>query len=131
MEDNTPTKHAGGRPTKYKVEFCEQAMRLCLLGAKDSELAAFFEVSEATLYTWKNQHPEFLEALSDGKENADAAVAKSLYQQALSGNTTAQIFWLKNRRKRDWRDKQEIDHTSGGEKMEPTRIVFERTAKED
>lgn len=124
-------KHAGGRPTKYRKEMCEQATRLCLLGAKDSELAAFFEVSEATLYNWRNEHPEFLEALSDGKENADAAVAKSLYQQALSGNTTAQIFWLKNRRKRDWRDKQEIDHTSGGEKIEPTRIVFTDGAAKD
>ena len=128
---DAPQKHAGGRPTKYRPEFCEQAMRLCLLGAKDSELAAFFEVTESTLNKWKLEHAEFSESLSDGKENADANVASSLYKQALSGNTTAAIFWLKNRRKRDWRDKQEIDHTSGGEKMEPTRIVFESTVKDD
>ena len=36
----------------------------------------------------------------------------------------AQIFWLKNRRPDLWRDKQEIDHKSGGEKV-PYVTLFE------
>ncbi|HLS07388.1 MAG TPA: hypothetical protein VK079_05485, partial [Bacillota bacterium] len=28
-------------------------------------------------------------------------------------DTTAQIFWLKNRKPAEWRDKQEIEHTGG------------------
>ena len=51
------------------------------------------------------------------------------YEEMLrSGTPTGAIFALKNF---GWRDKQEIDHTSGGEKLEPTRIVFERSGGED
>jgi DNA-binding XRE family transcriptional regulator len=35
-------------------------------------------------------------------------------------DTTAQIFWLKNRQPKRWRDKQEVDHTSSGEKVQIT-----------
>ena len=38
-----------GRPTKYKEEYAEQAYKLCLLGAKDKEMADFFQVSLSTL----------------------------------------------------------------------------------
>jgi len=112
------------RPTKYEEKFCGQVEDLCLLGATDEEVAHFFNISTSTFYNWKKEYPEFLEAIKDGKENADAKVAKSLYQTALSGNTTAQIFWLKNRRTRDWRDKQDIDVKSDGDKITGLSINF-------
>ena len=34
----------------------------------------------------------------------DYKVENALLQSALAGNTTAQIFWLKNRRPDKWRD---------------------------
>lgn len=36
----------------------------------------------------------------------------------------AQIFWLKNRQPQYWKDKQEVDHTTAGEKL-PTITIFE------
>lgn len=38
----------------------------------------------------------------------------------------AALNWLKNRQPKKWRDKQEIDHTTGGEKISPTAIVFSK-----
>jgi len=123
-------KHVGGRPTKFRDEFCEQGEWLSKLGATDSEMAAFFDVTESTLNKWKLDYPEFSESLKAGKVMADCRVAQSLYEQAISGNTTAQIFWLKNRRKLSWRDKQEIDHTTGGDKITQPAIIFKDPAKE-
>ena len=34
-------------------------------------------------------------------------VENALFKNAIEGNTTAQIFWLKNRRPDKWRDKRE------------------------
>ena len=113
-----------GAPTKYNTEMNEQVTKLCLLGATEEELAKFFNVCQATITNWKREHPEFLASIKEGRAEADAKVAKSLYQTALSGNTTAQIFWLKNRRSKEWRDKQEIDHKTDGEKITGLSINF-------
>ena len=93
-------------------------------------MAEFLIICTATLYNWKNTYPDFLEAINSGKQNADAMVAKSLFHRALGyshkeddirtcdnqvvitettkhypPDTTACIFWLKNRRRDQWRDK--------------------------
>lgn len=127
-----------GRPTEYKLEYNEQVYKLCLLGATDKELADFFEVSEQTLNSWKSKFPEFLESIKKGKEIADATVAQKLYHRAIgyehpelitatfqgqitdtmevikhyAPDPTAAIFWLKNRQRDKWRDKQEVESTN-------------------
>lgn len=131
-----------GRPSSYRDEYAEQALKLCLLGATDAEMADIFGVSEQTLNAWKAAHPEFLESLKAGKAQADANVASRLYQRAMGysheavkimvvageikremytehypPDTAAGIFWLKNRRKQDWRDK--IDHEVAGKDGAP------------
>ncbi len=98
------------RPIKYKPEYVEQAHALCLLGATDVQLSQTFDVSEKTLNTWKKDYPEFFQSIREAKTLSDSKVVQSLYQQALDGNVTAQIFWLKNRQKNSWRDKHEVSH---------------------
>ena len=130
---------AGGRPSKFKAEYAKQAEKLCLLGATDEDLADFFAVGIRTISNWKAQHPEFLQALKTGKEASDDRVERSLYQRAVGysydavhfssfqgsvtetpyrehcpPDTTAQIFWLKNRRPDQWRDKQ-IQEVTGAD----------------
>jgi hypothetical protein len=114
-----------GRPSKYKPEYAELAMNYCLLGATDVEIAQFLGVSLRTVADWKVVHEDFAEALTTGKEKADAKVVGALYRGALAGNTTAQIFWLKNRRKEDWRDK--VDHEVAGKDGAP--IQYERVER--
>lgn len=127
--------NAGGRPTKYRPEYAEQSLKLCRLGATDKELADFFQVNEDTINEWKKVHSEFSESLKQGKMLADAEVADKLYRRATGyehkavkissspdgkehlteyverypPDTTAAIFWLKNRRPSEWRDK--VDHS--------------------
>lgn len=145
-------KHPGGRPTQYRLEMCEQALKLCRLGATDKELADFFEVSEQTINTWKQKHPEFLESLKQGKMLADAEVADKLYQRAIGyshpaekifnnngeelrvpftehypPDTTAALFWLKNRQPEKWRDRQqhELSGPDGGPIVTEDRTPLE------
>jgi len=155
-------KKRTGRPSAFKPEYVKLAERFCLLGATDKDLAAAFGVSEVTINAWKKLHPEFLKSLKAGKEEADAAVANSLYRRALGyshravkiltvaqGNhmgstveevpyieryppdTTAAIFWLKNRRPDLWRDKQDLEHTGkdgGPLEIAVTHIVVDASA---
>lgn len=132
----TKTKASVGRPTLYKDEYVEMARKFCLLGATDIELADFFEVAESTLNLWKIEYPAFSESIKKGKAQADANVADRLYQRAMgfehpevhvsnyqgeitltpiqkiyAPDPTAAIFWLKNRQRAKWRDKQDYEHT--------------------
>lgn len=137
------------RPTKYKAEYAEQARKLCLLGATDQEIADFFEVEVRTIHRWKATYKGFCHSLKAGKEQADDRVERSLYQKAIgyeqddvkifmpggaeapvyapyrakiAPDTTAAIFWLKNRRPELWRDKRDIDHSSSDGSMTPKAL---------
>ena len=125
-----------GRPSKWKPEFVHEARKLCEAGSTDEEIAQQFQIHKATLYEWKKEYPEFSEALKVGKAPADARVELSLYHRAIGyehddvdikcyegqviqtpirkfypPDTTAAIFWLKNRKPAEWRDKQEYEHS--------------------
>ncbi|MEM5294232.1 terminase [Burkholderia sp. JPY481] len=118
-----------GRPSAYKPEFAELARNYCLLGATDVDLAGFFHVTDRTIRQWKKQQPDFLAAMESGKTMADAMVARSLYNKATNNgtmqdaDTTACIFWLKNRQKHAWRDSHAIDH-SGKVAVDPITLLL-------
>lgn len=138
-----------GRPTAYKPEYAVKATEACQRGATDIEVADMLGITDRTLYRWRHDYPEFCQALKSGKEFCDERVERSLYQKAIgysfttmervgtgknaklapivkqvAPDTTAQIFWLKNRRSQQWRDRHEHTGADGG----PLHIVV---AKDD
>ncbi len=117
----------------------ELARCLALGGHTDVEIAKILGVTERTLNRWKNSHPDFCQSLKGGKEPVDKSVENELLHNCRSeqwievesryivvkgkkklvsvkeipkrrlGNVTAQIFWLKNRKPKEWRDAQQHD----------------------
>ena len=83
-------------------------------GLTDEQIAKKIGISRKTLNDWKNNYSDICDTLKKGKEVVDYQVENALLNSALDGNTTAQIFWLKNRRPDKWRDKQkeEADNTA-------------------
>ena len=97
-------------------------------GLTDEQIAHNIGISTSTLYNWEKQHVEILEALKKGKEVVDRQVENALLKRALGftttettetldekktvtkevpPDTTAAIFWLKNRKPDVWRDRKE------------------------
>lgn len=102
-------------------------------GLIDEQIAQNMGIRVTTLYDWKKRFPQFSEALKKGKEIVDRQVENALLKRALGyeyeevkekfeggilkertvtkkevvADTTAQIFWLKNRKPDTWRDKPE------------------------
>jgi hypothetical protein len=120
------------RPTDCNPDVCDLARKFCMLGATDDDLAELLEVEPATIADWIAGFPDFAMALKQGREIADATAAERLFQRAIgfshevekvvqSGgkpltvkytehyppDTTALVFWLKNRQRGRWRDKVE------------------------
>lgn len=79
-------------------------------GLTNEQIASNMSIGITTLWEWRKKSPKIANALKIGKDEADIQVENALYKAALEGNTTAMIFWLKNRRSKEWRDKiqQEI-----------------------
>jgi len=112
---------------------------MCRDGAVDKDLGKAFGVSVETISRWKRNYPEFLAALREGKDKADYKVECALYKRALGyefaevdeltgkdkdgklsvrrrkitkhipGEVVAMIFWLKNRKSKEWRDKHDVE----------------------
>ena len=77
-------------------------------GLTNEQIAHNMGISLTTLKAYRNVYPSISAALKKGKEVVDFEVENALLQKALNGDTTAQIFWLKNRRPDKWRDKPNV-----------------------
>lgn len=129
-------------------------------GLIEEQICHNMGIGVTTLNAWKQRFPEILEALKKGKEDIDNEVENALlnrargfeYKETISEifempdgtkrkhikeikkyalpDTTAQIFWLKNRRPDKWRDKQERIITSV-EDLTPLAEMINATDEDD
>lgn len=79
-------------------------------GLTNEQIANNIGINVKTLYDWKNRNSNISNVLKKGREVVDFEVENALLKNALEGNVTAQIFWLKNRKKLQWREK--VEYTS-------------------
>ena len=103
-------------------------------GLIEKQIAKNMGVSLSTLKIWKTRFDDLAEALRKGKEVVDREVENALYKRAMGywvtetktttlpdgdvkveetrrhivPDTTAQIFWLKNRKPDQWREKNDL-----------------------
>lgn len=130
-----------GRPSKFKPEFIKLASQFSKLGATDLEIADALGVNVATFNRWKLEHADFCASIKDAKTKADQRVERSLFVRAtgyehdevdirvVNGkivktairkfyppDTTAAIFWLKNRQPAGWRETKAVELSGPGGK---------------
>ena len=76
-------------------------------GLTYEQIANNMGIGLTTLKEWRQKEPTIQSTLKKGREVVDYEVENALLKNALDGNVTAQIFWLKNRKKDQWREKIE------------------------
>jgi hypothetical protein len=111
----------------------------------DAQLAGVLGVNECAIHRWKVD-PAFVQALKKGKAQADKSVEDSLYVRAIgytydevtvdekngtktvtkhmAADPTAMIFWLKNRKPKQWRDRREVTGADGAPILEGVQITI-------
>jgi hypothetical protein len=140
-----------GPASGFKSDFCKLARKFCILGATNEQLAELFEVSVSTIGAWLVQFPDFKEAVRQGRAVADAEVAESLFGRATGhdrkiekivatpegpqvmsytrhyeADTAACIFWLRNRRRDQWRERIEHEHRASPDMVALLEAAGER-----
>lgn len=138
-----PSGNPVGRPTKYDPKAHLPVIRkLAERGLTEEEMAGVLGVATSTLSLWKVEHPEFSEAIREGKQNPVRVIEESLYHLA-KGYTYSEMgiertkhpdvraiqFYLKNVAPDKWRDKQEIEHSGGISINPPSRPLTPEEAK--
>lgn len=110
-------------------------------GLTDEQIAKNLGISKDSFYKYKKQYSDFSDSLKKGKEIIDYEVENALLKRALgyeydevtyehgeetkrvtkqvAPDTTAQIFWLKNRKPDKWRDKQVVESNNTIEVKNP------------
>lgn len=108
-------------------------------GLTDEQIAHNMGISRKTLAEWKKKYGDISDTLKKGKDVVDIQVENALLKRALGyvckeqkvskdgeiielekeipPDTTAQIFWLKNRKPDKWRDKVENVNTTDEDKV--------------
>ena len=98
-------------------------------GCTNNEIAKKLGVSRSTLQLWAAQHPDLSDALKKNKEVVDFQVEQALLNKARAGDSTAMIFWLKNRRPKQWKDRPQEDTGATGRKVDDLIEVSTELAK--
>jgi hypothetical protein len=88
------------------------------LGLPHDQIAALIGISDKTL------RKHYAIELALGKAQASASVAKSLYNKAIKGDTTAMIWWTKAQMKWSETVKQEITGENGEALIPSINISF-------
>lgn len=128
MDDQVKT----GRPSKYEPRFCQMAIDHMSDGASMTSFAAEIGVARSTINEWMTVHPEFSEAIKIAKAKCAAWWERLGRSGAMGGevNPTLVIFGLKNMAADDWREKQELAHTSPDGSMSPKNYVVDASTIE-
>lgn len=130
---------AKGKYTEWiESDGLEQMRAWARDGLTDEQIAHNMGICRDTLYEWKKRFPDMADVLKKGKDAIDIEVENALLKRAMGydytetrtettedgmtktvvtkktmpPDTTAQIFWLKNRRPAVWRDKQQVEHST-------------------
>ena len=107
-------KHPGGRPSKYKPEYCDLLIEHMDSGMTYTSFAGhpLVRVTRDCLYKWEKEYPEFLYAKEVGRGGneyffMEAGIAGLFDKSAL--NTSQWNIMMKNMH--GWKDKQEVEHS--------------------
>jgi len=105
----------GGRPKRELTE--EELIEVGALAAvlTQEQIADYLGVSRTTFHEILKRDERVSEQYKKGKARAIATIAKNLINQAMSGNTTAAIFYLKTQA--GWRETED-----GSKEREPITI---------
>ena len=118
-------KGIGGRPSKYKDEYCDLVIEFMKDGFSVTAFAGHIGVARSSVFKWADENSEFSDALKTAQALAALWWEKTLMNVAKTGegNASAAIFGVKNRSSEEWKDKRDFDHTSSDKSMTPLVIV--------
>ena len=115
VSSTTKPKHPGGRPTIYRPEMGDMIADAMATGLSAEAAAAKVGISARSLFNWQQEHPDFLQAIQEGRQRALLWWEERALAMAEGKPGSAQIvtLGLKNRSRAasGWHDAQRLEHS--------------------
>ena len=134
MTEEAPKKRPVGRPSKYKPEYCEQAIELGTQGYSMSEIAAEFGVDRASLIRWTEEHEDFRTALRAAKTFEQAWFEREARMNMKNRDFNSNLWYRSaaSRFRDDYTERKEVSGPDGGAmKIESTTRIDTRMLDPD
>jgi IS30 family transposase len=111
MEKGKSKQKTGRKRITFTDEDYLNITKWAGLGLSETQIADNLGVGISTITRNKNRNERFEQALKKGKAKAIEQVTNALFNNAVhDNNTTAQIFYLKNRDSSNWSDRTQVEH---------------------
>lgn len=114
-----------GRPTAMTEEVIRKLEDGFLKGFTDREACLFAGIAPSTLYKYCEENPDFSERKELLKEQIKMRAKDNIATAINTGDKTLSQ-WYVERRDPDFNPKQQIDHTTKGEKIVQTDEIVEK-----
>ena len=115
MATTTNSNHPGGRPTNYRPEMGDQIADAMATGLSAEAAAAKVGISARSLFNWQQEHPDFLQAIQEGRQRALLWWEERALAMAEGKPGSAQIVSLglrnRSRAASGWHDAQRLEHS--------------------
>ena len=108
-EKASNTKRKVGRPSKMSDKAIEDIVGILRMGLSERTAQEFIGVDHSTFERWKVRDNNFATTIKKAQAEARIKMTNKLVRQIEENNTTALIFWLKTRAKKEFTEAQEID----------------------
>lgn len=113
-----------GRPRiNITPQICQEAGSLASHGLTKAQIAASLGFCRDTLRRKEKEYSALSAAIKKGQAQGIAEISNALYESAMSGNVTAQIFFLKNRASSEWKDRVPVDIDADSPMPERVEVV--------
>lgn len=131
-------------PSVFLPDCLAQVKMIAMTGATDDEIAERFGVEKSLFQAWKKAYPSFAKAISEGRSDPDIEVTQSLFKRAvgydykedgltrtgqrvplkkhLPGDVHAIKFWMVNRMREKWGERQTTEVVGGPKGSNPVNI---------
>lgn len=136
-------KKKRGAPSKYEktIPNLRQIEKMAEKGFTNMEFADALGIAHSTFDNYLSQHDDLMGAVKRGRDKADKLVEQSLFQRAIGykhkavkimqfqgdpvkvdyvehypPDTMAGMYWLNNRKHREWKQKQTVETVDGANK---------------
>lgn len=114
VKNNKKSKPEGyifGRPTVYKADFCDIAIRIMRKGYSRTHLACELGVIRETLKEWERVHPDFSEAMKKADELAEKWWEKHARKNIYNKDFNTKLWDINMQNRFKWSKKTESNGT--------------------